>query len=77
MVVHILMLWCGVLQPVGKVLDSVVSKVLDSANKPEEVVLAVSQSDIVLMTSERRDVMPSLFYIAIPADTYSAVWVSN
>ena len=40
----------------GEVLDGVVSKVLNSANKPEEIVLSVSQSDIVLMTSGKREV---------------------
>jgi ACT domain-containing protein len=40
-------------QPVGEVLDGVVSEVLNSVSKPEEVVLTVSQSEIALLTSEK------------------------
>ncbi len=52
----------SVVQPEGEVLDGVVSKVLNSANKPEEIVLSVSQSDIVLMTSGKREVSEDTFF---------------
>ena len=45
-----------VMQPIGEVLDGVVSKVLNSYNKPEEVVLSVSQSEILLMSSGKKQV---------------------
>ena len=44
------------LQPVGEVLDGVVSEVLNSVSKPEEVVLTVSQSEIMLLTSGKKEV---------------------
>ena len=44
------------IQPVGKVLDGVVSQVLNSMGKPMEVVLSVSQSKIELLTSGKKEV---------------------
>ena len=44
------------LQPEGKLMDQAVSSVFISANKPEEVVLSVSRSDIQLLRSGSREV---------------------
>lgn len=47
----------------GEVLDGVVSKVLNSSNKPEEVVLSVSKSEILLLTSAKREVSLNLVIV--------------
>lgn len=57
LVYFLLFFICGIVfQPEAKLIDQAVSSVLNSANKPEEVVLSVSKSDILLMNSGSREV---------------------
>ncbi len=40
----------------GDLMDGIVSRVLNSSNKPEEVTFHVSQSEILLMNSDKKEV---------------------